>query len=291
MGFGLHTFERMQDWEYNRVIGSNRGKAILVDQFIQASLAPMLIICHGFKSFKNWGSYDRIAEFFVNEGFSLIKFNFSHNGGTASEPVDFPDLDSFAKNTYALELADLQIVLDYQEDALSLNTSAIALLGHSRGGAMAAITAIEDPRVDALITWNAVAYPVGRLTSYDIDSWRSKGVLHIANGRTGQNMPLNYSLYEDAIENAKRYNILGRAQEFKGEWLIIHAQDDEIVAMPDANALHKAFLKSHLSLISSGGHTLGQRHPEELTSALPLPLQEALTLSSKFLKGLGLKWG
>ena len=43
----------------------------------------------------------------ARNGFAFVKFNFSHNGGTIENPIDFPDLKAFGNNTYGKEVADL----------------------------------------------------------------------------------------------------------------------------------------------------------------------------------------
>ena len=44
---------------------------------------------------------------FAASGIAVLKFNFSHNGGTVEQPIDFPDLEAFGHNNYTKELDDL----------------------------------------------------------------------------------------------------------------------------------------------------------------------------------------
>ena len=52
-----------------------------------------------------------MAKEFAKDGFCFIKFNFSHNGGTVEQPIDFPDLEAFGNNNYTKELDDLESVI------------------------------------------------------------------------------------------------------------------------------------------------------------------------------------
>ena len=72
-----------------------------------------MIFCHGYKGFKDWGAWNLVSEQFLNKGYAFCKFNFSLNGGTIEEPIDFPDLDAFGKNTYSQEVIDIGRVLDH----------------------------------------------------------------------------------------------------------------------------------------------------------------------------------
>ena len=60
----------------------NKGlKPILVDFFYkkESKKMPIIIFCHGYKGFKDWGAWNLVGEEFANKNFFFIKFNFSHN--------------------------------------------------------------------------------------------------------------------------------------------------------------------------------------------------------------------
>src|SRR6056297_3498830 len=80
------------------------------DVFLSGSGAdkPLVVFAHGYKGFKDWGAWHLVGKAFAEAGFDFLKFNFSHNGGTVAEPIDFPDLHAFSRNTYTKELEDLE---------------------------------------------------------------------------------------------------------------------------------------------------------------------------------------
>src|SRR5690606_40169934 len=53
----------------------------------------IVVFLHGFKGFKDWGHFNEVMHFFAENNMVFVKFNFSHNGGTIDQPIDFPDLD------------------------------------------------------------------------------------------------------------------------------------------------------------------------------------------------------
>ena len=101
--------------EQNLIVDSKHIKPIVTDVFYQKTNKPkkVVIFCHGYKGFKDWGAWNLMAESFAKAGFFFIKFNFSHNGGTAENPIDFPDLEAFGNNNYTKELDDLERVIDW----------------------------------------------------------------------------------------------------------------------------------------------------------------------------------
>ena len=101
--------------EQNKFLSSKGKKSIVYDVYYNTSTRkkPVLIFCHGYKGFKDWGAWHLVAEEFVKAGFFFLKFNFSHNGGTVAQPIDFPDLEAFANNNFSTELEDLDRILDF----------------------------------------------------------------------------------------------------------------------------------------------------------------------------------
>ena len=70
--------------------------------------------------------------------YCFLKFNFSHNGGSVTRPIDFPDLGAFAENNYSKELDDLdciiEMVFNSYKSHIALDVETLILMGHSRGG-------------------------------------------------------------------------------------------------------------------------------------------------------------
>ena len=80
----------------NIVLEKEGFKPILMDFFYKKSIQnmPIVIFCHGYKGFKDWGAWDLVGKKFANNNFFFIKFNFSHNGGTVENPIDFGSIDA-----------------------------------------------------------------------------------------------------------------------------------------------------------------------------------------------------
>ena len=272
-----------------RIPGSD-GREIVYDLMLQPGPAPLLILVHGFKSYKNWGAYDLLASYCHDAGMNFCKFNFSHNGGNAEQVIDFPDLEAFGRNTLSKEMDDLQAMINHllnnPEYSNRIQKGNIFLIGHSRGGSIAALTAIEDRRISGLITLNAVTNLKEYWQRFNQKQWRDEGVLYIKNGRTKQEMPLYVGLLEDFEKQEARFDILTRMEEVNTPTLIIHCADDEAVSMQEAIKLDEAASKSELLLLQEGGHTLGAKQPW-MENELPRPLAQACRSSLAFIKRQG----
>jgi dienelactone hydrolase len=236
---------------------------------------PVVIVVHGFKGYKDWGTFPLVAEQLAEAGFVCVKFNFSHNGGTVEQPIDFPDLEAFGHNNYSKEQDDLATIIDWIEHAKQLPKTAdrsnISLIGHSRGGAAVILKAGQDKRVKKLVSWAAVSDFGARWDGTDIARWKEKGVLYSINGRTKQNMPMYFQIYEDFKANEEQLTISKAAKKIDIPWLICHGTEDAAVDVQEARNLKSWQPDAELFLVEGAGHTFDGAHPwreEELPGNL-----------------------
>lgn len=236
---------------------------------------PLAVFLHGYKGFKDWGIFARMDAEFLQAGYALLKFNFSHNGGTAEQPIDFPDLEAFGQNNYSKELDDVQSVLDWvcQADAYQteIDTSRITLIGHSRGGGIATLTAASDPRIQRLVTWAAVCTLDRPLfqPGPELEAWRANGVTHVRNGRTLQDMPHFIQFYEDFQANRARFDVESAARSLAIPHTIVHGDADDAVPHMHAETLHRWSSGSTLHIMPGADHVFGGRHPWEAPELPP----------------------
>lgn len=275
----------------NQIHLRSNNKPIVWDAYFKSDgvKKPVVVFCHGYKGFKDWGAWDLVAETFSNQNLFFLKFNFSHNGGTVKNPIDFPDLDAFAENNYTKELDDLDDILnvilsDNFQYKRNIDASNITLIGHSRGGGISIIKASEDSRITRLITWASVSDYGSRFgSSEDISKWKKEGVKYVLNGRTKQQMPHHFQFFEDFKANAKRLNIKLAAKKLDIPFLIIHAKGDTSVKPIEADNLHTWNPNSTLLKLKDSNHVFDASHPWKHKS-LPKPLSLVIEKSIGFIK-------
>tara|TARA_R110002167_G_scaffold105401_1_gene271082 strand:+ start:4152 stop:4988 length:837 start_codon:yes stop_codon:yes gene_type:complete len=252
------------------IIQGKHNKPILIDCTYLANgfPKPIIIFCHGYKGFKDWGAWNLMAFAFAEAGFYFMKFNFSYNGGTVNQPIDFPDLKAFGNNNYILELDDLNSVMDWVSSNKEIKKEAdiknTTLLGHSRGGGIVSIKAEEDPRIKNVISLAGVSdfkarFPKGK----NFDLWKKNGVYYVENGRTKQQMPHYFQFYTNFIENEKRLTIKRAIRNINIPHLIIHGDADTSVSIEEAKILHQWNPNSKLEVIKGANHVFGTHQPWE----------------------------
>jgi len=274
----------------NRIIHSKDKKPILYDVYYKETEKPqpLVIFCHGYKGFKDWGAWHLVAEAFAEKGFCFVKFNFSHNGGTMENPIDFPDLEAFAENNFSLELDDLDRVLKEIEkgnDNFPKKISTISLIGHSRGGGIVLIKAEEDTRISKVVAWASVSDFKARFQegTTEFEMWKETGVAYVENSRTKQMMPNNFQFYEDFKNFENRLTISRAVKNLTIPLLVIHGSDDPTVSVKEAKAIHSWNPKSELLIIPGADHVFNAKHPWD-KAALPNQLKTVVERTIDFLK-------
>ena len=262
-----------------------RGRIMLMDLTYDdvTSYAPLIVMAHGFKGFKDWGSHHLIARYFARNGYRFLKFNFSHNGTTPEQPADLSDLIAFSENTFSIELEDLQYVIDFVCSGSVIPVAkSVILLGHSMGGGISIIKAAEDKRVAKLITMASVA-TFRNLWPAEIEKqWKLTGIIYFPNKRTGQDMPVKATLLDDIERNPGRLNVLARAADVQQPWLLLHGAVDTVVTISHAYELKAMQPNAQLVILPNTDHVFGSSHPY-LENDLPPALQDLCTRALAFL--------
>lgn len=274
----------------NQILTSDEKKPILYDIYFEETEKPqpVVIFCHGYKGFKDWGAWHLVAEEFAKAGFCFLKFNFSHNGGTIEQPIDFPNLEAFAENNFSLELDDLDRVINFLESGhenLPKYISTISLIAHSRGGGIVLIKAEEDTRINKVVTWAGISdfKPRFQEGTQNFTDWKETGVTHVENSRTKQLLPHNFQFYKDFKENEERFSIQRAVKNLEIPQLIVHGNEDPTVSMKEAEAIHSWNPKSRLEIIDGADHVFNAKHPW-VEDSFPEELKRVVESTIHFLK-------
>ena len=275
----------------NHVLKIEGKKSILYDVFYKKNSLkkPVVIFCHGYKGFKDWGAWNLVGKEFAKNNFAFIKFNFSHNGGTIKNPIDFPDLEAFGNNNFSHELNDIEIILesliknkDFKND---FDFNDISLIGHSRGAGSVIIKASENKKISKVISWAGVSDFKVRFNegSNEFDNWKKKGVMYVENARTKQLMPHYFQFFQDFKKNEERFNIKSAVEKLKIPFLIIHGSKDSSVLPAEGENLFLWSKSGEIQIIEGSDHVFKSKHPWQ-SKKLPEDLKKVVYLTINFLK-------
>lgn len=189
---------------------------------------PLVLICHGFVG--NRIGTDRLfvkaSRELCSSGYKVLRFDFAGCGESSGE---------YGKNGLESMIAQTRSVLDYAVGLPGVDPERIILLGHSLGGAVAILTAVEDSRVKKLVLWSPVANPIN-----DIVRIVGKAVYEeaIYNGSSDYQ---GYGLTADFFNSLIRYHPFQEVKKFTGDVLLIHGTSDDVIPVDYSFLYQKMF--------------------------------------------------
>ncbi|MFT8321159.1 MAG: alpha/beta fold hydrolase [Bacillus sp. (in: firmicutes)] len=204
-----------------------------------------VIICHGLI-----GSRIGVDRLFVKAGQYLTKedyivFRFDYSGCGESSGV---------YGNYSMpELLDqTKTIVDY---VASLNyVQTINLIGHSLGGAVSALTAAKDKRINKLIQWAAVGEP-----HKDLVAIFGEDKMNLLRNRPYIDF-YGYTFTEYYFQYMKDFHPLIECSHFPGDVLLLHGTDDKDIPYKYIYEYEKNYLRRKSGnvetyTINNGDHT------------------------------------
>lgn len=219
---------------------------------------PAVLICHGFKGFKDWGFFPKIGERLALAGFAAVSFNFSGSGVSDGDTFDEPD--RFHRQRPSTDLEDIRRIVDCLTER---GSRWVGLLGHSRGGGLAVVHTARDERVRALATWAAVDHFL-RWPGDVVRRWRETGTVEVTNQRTGQVLTIGRGALDDWDQHGDGLlDVVAAAQRVRVPWLVAHGEEDATVPVEIGRILGEVSgsEQTDVLIIEGANHTFGSRHP------------------------------
>lgn len=218
---------------------------------------PIAIIMHGFTGNKEGRMLKLIADSLQNHGIASIRFDFNGHGQSEGR---FEDM------TVPNEIEDAKKVYEYVATLPYVDVSRIALVGHSQGGVVSAMTAGElgSPRVAAV----ALLAPAAVLRD-DAIRGNTMGAKYNPLDPP-DSVPLfgGHNLGASYIRTAFTLPIYETAARYTGPATIIHGTGDRVVPYTYGERFHEQWKNSEWHLLEYFDHGFTQNvyRVAELTS-------------------------
>lgn len=220
----------------NKVTFLNKYKEKLVG-ILEGSGKKGVIFLHGFTGNKEeWGRFSKISEKLAQDGFLVLRFDFSGNGESEGR---------FEESHYGKETNDALSAIEFMKKQ---GCASIGLYGHSMGGAVAILAATKT-KVNAVAVTAAASLPDPALLAQYAHDW------------------VNKELPQDFLENVASTNVMAAARELKVPLLIIHGDKDTIVEVNASKQLY-AHANEPKSLVIVAGADHDFAHPHEAQRAI-----------------------
>lgn len=184
------------------------------------------LFAHCFTCSKDIAAASRVSAGLVAAGFGVLRFDFTGLGGSAGE---------FADTNFSSNVADLLAAADWLRQTYAAPS---LLVGHSLGGAAAIAAAAHLPELAAVATIGAPADPahIAHLFSCELDEIEAKGQADV------QIAGRKFTVKQQFLDDVSSARIDESLAELNVPLLVMHAPDDEIVAIGNAEQI---FAQAH----------------------------------------------
>lgn len=228
------------------------GGPLRGDLYPGGARTPVLL-CHGFRSYKDWGFMPFLASHIAGAGIPAIAFNFS-GSGVADRAGGFTEPERFRQDTYTRDLMDLRRVAVWAERRFGAPLR-FGLAGHSRGGAIALLHAAGDPRVGCVA---AIATPraIGVWPDDYVRAWERGEDAEFLDFRSGTMLRLGPQYLDDIRALGERLDVTRAVAQLSAPLLVVQGDRDALVTMNEARALAAAGAANmtELCVIAGAGH-------------------------------------
>ena len=265
------------------------GQPILGDTNVPAA-GPrgVVLIAHGFKGYKDYGMFPRIAETLAAEGFIAHRFNFSHSGMT-NEISTFARPDLFERDTWNKQVLDCRAVIDAVADGtLQGQGLAYTIFGHSRGGATALLTVGRYADDSAFLGPCGIACAsapsaLNTLSPSQRTQLLAEGFLESPSARTGQSLRMSRAFLTEQLADPAAHDLMTLARRITCPVLLLHGTEDPTVPAACSRQLAAAIgPTASVKLIEGGNHVFNTLNPLPADAESSTQLKELLTALTEF---------
>ena len=242
------TSPRQRGEEQRVTIDGDHGKLAAVIQkpeLKQGERCPMVIFCHGFGGSKEGPLFELVCDTLQKHGIASIRFDFNAHGESEG---------AFKDMTVPNEIEDAKHIYNYVRDLRYV--SDVAIVGHSQGGVVAAMTAgelgTEAFRTVVLMAPAAVLRDDairGNTFGKQYDPLDPPEYVQLYGP---QQLGRNY------IKTAFTLPIYETAAKYQGPALVIHGNADRIVPYTYGERFHQLWPKSEFVMQEYYDHGFSQ---------------------------------
>lgn len=216
---------------------------------------PVVIVCHGFKSYRNQTHVKAISEEICKKGLASLRFDFTNDPGESSLP--FEDM------TVSYELEVLDQAVRFIKEQKEIDPRKIGITGHSLGGLVVGWYAATHSEIAAVVPLSAV-YNFEKTWRHEhgetIPEMKEKGFAQIYSASLDRTLKLNAGFYNDGLQ----YDMDKVIDGLNCPILVVGGMGDSAVTLDNAqNYYDRAFSKQkELKVVKGADHNYSK--PEHL---------------------------
>ncbi|OMO91675.1 hypothetical protein COLO4_18191 [Corchorus olitorius] len=230
--------------EQQRVIIPNKHGEKLVGLLHEHGSKEIVVLCHGFRSSKDYTTMRTLVAAFEKEGISVFRFDFAGNGESEG---------SFQYGNYYREADDLHAVIQHLSGE---NRVVIAILGHSKGGNVVLLYASKYQDIPMVVNvsgrYDLKRGIAERLGEDFMEKIKKDGYIDVKN-KQGD---VEYRVTEESLMDRLGTDMHEACLKIDKDCrlLTVHGSADVIVPVEDASSFAKIIPNHQLHILKRANH-------------------------------------
>lgn len=242
------------------------------------------LLLHGYKGYKDYGFIPVLANDLCERGVLVHRFNFSTSGMT-NDIETFARADLFELDTWTRQVNDVRrIARAVREGEIAGSGFAMFLIGHSRGGATALLSAgrhRDELGLAGVATINAVDRCC-RMREDEQQATLERGYMMTESARTKQQLRIDAGWLREQLELPEDHDVLLQGSRCGIPACILHGVADDAVTMDAGLAIaHK--LNTPLIELENANHVLNMLNPSDVNGPRSEPLLKSTDAIARFI--------
>ena len=255
---------------------------------VEGEPAGVVVIAHGFKGYKDYGMFPRIAAEMADRGLIAHRFNFSHSGMTNNlETFERPDL--FEKDTWNKQVHDLRAVFEaVTGGTLDGGGLPLVIFGHSRGGVSALLAAgrfagdAAAPQLAGVAT-AAAPHACNFLNESESKVLLKEGFLVSPSSRTGQGLKIGRVFLTEQLEAPEAHDLLTLVGGITCPVLLVHGEQDPTVPAFCTSRIAECLpTPPRIEIVAGANHVFNTPNPMPAEAEPSPQLRELLDALGEF---------
>jgi pimeloyl-ACP methyl ester carboxylesterase len=268
-------------------IAGSDGEPILGMTHEPVAPRGVILLAHGFKGYKDYGMFPRLATTMADAGLVAHRFNFSHSGMT-EDVSTFARPELFERDTWNRQVHDLRALLAAIADGTIAGRGLPCFLfGHSRGGVAVLLTAGRmagtpgAPEIAGIVTASAPS-TCRSMSDEDAQRLLDEGFIESPSARTGQALRVGSAFLQEQIEDPEGHDLLALAGRITCPALVVHGADDPTVPVECAKQIGGAVPGAEVRIVDGADHVFNTPNPMPDDAAASAQLQQLLDAMRDF---------
>lgn len=234
---------------------------VLLPHIDVSGVSGLAVIIPGFLGYMDWGFYPVLADLLLDKHLAVILFNHSTGGnGTGGRP--YSAIEGLRHMTIERDLADVREIFNAISSGgidgfQGLKAKPVFLVGHSKGGAVAILSAAGQPSVVGIVSING-ASDLLRIPKEKAQEIIERGYQEKLLPGTKITVRVEKDYWEQLLVNPDRYDVFKALDTLSKKILIVQGALDDKVSVAEAQKMHKSAPPDSKLIIREGiDHNLG----------------------------------